>query len=256
MKVVILVGGYGTRLGEATDLLPKPMIKTGKFPILWHIMKIYSSKGFNDFTLALGYKSEVIKNFFLNYSYINSDFMIELSTGDIKLSKQEIDNWKVSLIDTGLNTMTGGRLKRLKNIIGNNTFMLTYGDGVADIDVSKVLEFHKKHKKMVTVTTVHPGARFGELKIKDNLVESFKEKPQTSNGWINGGFFVIEPEFFDFIKDDSSILEGSALEKVAKIGELMAYRHEGFWHCMDTLRDKKVLENLWSQEIAPWKIWE
>tara|TARA_B100001964_G_C14114575_1_gene545467 strand:- start:191 stop:958 length:768 start_codon:yes stop_codon:yes gene_type:complete len=255
MKVVILVGGFGTRLGEETELLPKPMIKIGQFPILWHIMKIYSAWGFNDFILALGYKSEIIKNYFLNYASINSDFTINIKSGKIQNTKKKIEDWNVSLVDTGLNTMTGGRLKRLKSIIGNETFMLTYGDGLADIDVSKVLEFHKNHKKMVTVTTVHPGARFGELNINDNIVKAFKEKPQTSQGWINGGFFIIEPEFFEFIEGDETVLEGEPLEKAASMGELMAYRHEGFWHCMDTVRDKKVLEDLFSKEKAPWKIW-
>ena len=256
MKVIILVGGYGTRLGGATEILPKPMINIGNYPILWHIMKIYSAKGFNDFTLALGYKSEIIKNYFLNYSSINSDFTVDLNSGDIQLINPSIEDWKVSLINTGLDTMTGGRLKRLRETIGNNTFMLTYGDGLADIDVSAVLDFHKKHKKMVTVTTVHPGARFGELEIEGSRVNSFKEKPQTSHGWINGGFFIIEPEFLEFIDNDFSILEGSPLEKAAEINELMAYRHEGFWHCMDTLRDKKVLEDLWNSKKAPWKIWK
>ncbi len=255
MKVVILVGGFGTRLGEETELLPKPMIKIGQFPILWHIMKIYSAWGFNDFILALGYKSEIIKHYFLNYASINSDFTINIKSGKIQNTKKKIEDWNVSLVDTGLNTMTGGRLKRLKSIIGNETFMLTYGDGLADIDVSKVLEFHKNHKKMVTVTTVHPGARFGELNINDNIVKAFKEKPQTSQGWINGGFFIIEPEFFEFIEGDETVLEGEPLEKAASMGELMAYRHEGFWHCMDTVRDKKVLEDLFSKEKAPWKIW-
>lgn len=255
MKVVILVGGFGTRLGEETELLPKPMIKIGQFPILWHIMKIYSARGFNDFILALGYKSEIIKHYFLNYASINSDFTINIKSGKIQNTKKKIEDWNVSLVDTGLNTMTGGRLKRLKSIIGNETFMLTYGDGLADIDVSKVLEFHKNHKKMATVTTVHPGARFGELNINDNIVKAFKEKPQTSQGWINGGFFIIEPEFFDFIEGDETVLEGEPLEKAASMGELMAYRHEGFWHCMDTVRDKKVLEDLFSKEKAPWKIW-
>ncbi len=255
MKVVILVGGFGTRLGEETEMLPKPMIKIGQFPILWHIMKIYSAWGFNDFILALGYKSEIIKHYFLNYASINSDFTINIKSGKIQNTKKKIEDWNVSLVDTGLNTMTGGRLKRLKSIIGNETFMLTYGDGLADIDVSKVLEFHKNHKKMVTVTTVHPGARFGELNINDNIVKAFKEKPQTSQGWINGGFFIIEPEFFEFIEGDETVLEGEPLEKAASMGELMAYRHEGFWHCMDTVRDKKVLEDLFSKEKAPWKIW-
>ena len=255
MKVVILVGGFGTRLGEETELLPKPMIKIGQFPILWHIMKIYNAKGFDDFILALGYKSEIIKHYFLNYASINSDFTINIKSGKIENTKKNIEDWNVSLVDTGLNTMTGGRLKRLKSIIGNETFMLTYGDGLADIDVSKVLEFHKNHKKMVTVTTVHPGARFGELNIKDNIVKAFKEKPQTSQGWINGGFFIIEPEFFELIQGDETVLEGKPLEKAASMGELMAYRHDGFWHCMDTARDKKVLDELFSKGKAPWKIW-
>jgi glucose-1-phosphate cytidylyltransferase len=254
MKVIILAGGFGTRLSEYTDSIPKPMVSIGGKPILWHIMKRYAKYGFNDFYIALGYKAEVIKNYFLNYNTMNSDFSIDLSSGRyLPLENgNDIVDWKVSLVDTGLNTMTGGRLKRLKKFVDNSTFFLTYGDGVADINIQELLDTHNKNNKMVTVTAVHPGARFGELEINNDVVSNFKEKPQTGQGWINGGFFVINPDFFDFIENDQTILEKSPLERVASIGQLSAYKHNGFWQCMDTKRDKDTLETFWASNNAPW----
>ena len=242
MKVIILAGGLGTRLSEYTELIPKPMVSIGSRPILWHIMKHYSSFGHKDFFIALGYKSEIIKEYFFNYSILNSDFSINLKTGKITNEKSENVDWNVNLIDTGQNSLTGGRVKRLKNFIGNETCLLTYGDGLSDINISKLIEFHKDHKKLVTVSAVRPPARFGQLEIKNNLVESFKEKPQINEGWINGGFFVMEPEIFKYIKNDKTILERYPLEKICKLKKLGAFKHNGFWQCMDTLRDKKLLE--------------
>ena len=253
MKVVILAGGLGTRLSELTEYLPKPMVKIGGKPILWHIMKTYNKHGFKNFFIAAGYKSEIIKEYFLNYRNINSDFTINLKTGDTIFHEVEDVDWTVTVADTGLNSMTGGRVKRMKKYINNETFLLTYGDGLVDIDIKSLIEFHKKHKKMVTVSAVHPGARFGELELKEDNVISFKEKPQTNQGWINGGYFVCEPSFLDLIENDQTILEKEPLENVAKMGQLMAYHHKGFWHCMDTKRDKEVLENLWISGRAPWK---
>jgi len=252
MKVVILAGGFGTRLSELTDKIPKPMVPIGSKPILWHIMNHYSKFGYDEFILALGYKADVIKSYFLNYSSLNSDFTISTKTGEMTLHNRVEQNWKVTLIDTGLNSMTGGRLGRLKHNLSGETFMLTYGDGVSDVDVGELVDFHKKNNKMVTVTTVRPSARFGALEIENSLVKSFKEKPQIGQGWINGGFFVVEPEFLDFIDSDNTILEKEPLEKVAAIGELNAFQHKGFWQCMDSVRDKQYLENLWKKEEAPW----
>lgn len=254
MKVIILAGGFGTRLSEYTEEIPKPMVKIGNRPVLWHIMKTYAHFGHKDFYLALGYKAEVIRSYFLNYSLVHSDFTIDLSSGLIDSHKENSIDWQVSLIDTGLNTMTGGRVKRLKETIDNEPFLLTYGDGVADIDINSLLNFHKNHGKMVTVSAVHPGARFGELEMVDNKVVTFQEKPQTSQGWINGGYFVVEPEFFDLIEGDETILEREPLEKAAKMGELMAYKHEGYWQCMDTKRDRDNLDELWNKGEAPWAI--
>jgi len=251
MKVVILAGGYGSRLGEYTLEVPKPMVSIGDKPILWHIMQHFSSFGFKEFFLALGYKSEVIKKYFLNYHVLNSNFTVNLSNGELS-NIEERDDWKVSLIDTGKNTMTGGRLKRLKPFVGNKTFLMTYGDGISDINLDELVDFHKSHGKMVTITAVHPAARFGELDIENNIVKKFSEKPQTINGWINGGFFIMEPEFFDFIENDSTVLEKDPLEKIAEIGELMSFKHEGFWQCMDTKRDKDLLENLLKKRETPW----
>jgi glucose-1-phosphate cytidylyltransferase len=252
MKVIILAGGLGSRLSEYTENIPKPMVTVGGKPILWHIMNRYAKYGFNDFYLALGYKAEVIKEYFLNYRNLNSDFTINLSTGSIYSYQENKNDWKVTLIDTGKETMTGGRVKRMQSFIENKTFLLTYGDGVADINIDELIKFHKSHGKMVTVSAVRPSARFGELDIDKGLVTAFQEKPQTKHGWINGGYFVIEPEFFDFIKDDKTILEKEPLERVSALGQLMAYHHHGFWQCMDTKREKDILEELWKSMKAPW----
>jgi glucose-1-phosphate cytidylyltransferase len=253
MKVIILAGGFGTRLSEHTDIIPKPMVKIGGKPILWHIMKSYAHYGHKDFNLALGYKAEVIKEYFLNYSSLNSDFSVNLSNGEVNPHVVEDIDWRVTLINTGIDSMTGGRVKRMRSYINNETFMLTYGDGVSDIDIAALLKFHKSHGKMVTISAVRPNARFGELQIKENKVIAFEEKPQTSQGWINGGYFVIEPEFFELIADDATILEKEPLEKAAAAGELMAFHHDGFWQCMDTKRDLDYLEELWLENNAPWR---
>ena len=253
MKVVILAGGFGTRLSEYTESIPKPMVTIGGKPILWHIMKIYAKYGHTDFHLALGYKAELIKDYFLNYRSLNSDFTIDLSNGNFTAHQKDDVNWKVTLVDTGLHSMTGGRVKRMQDFIGNETFLLTYGDGVANIDIEALVDFHKSHGKMVTVSAVHPSARFGELDLNGNIVTSFKEKPQVTQGWINGGYFVIEPEFFNLIHGDDTILEQEPLERVAEMGELMSYRHDGFWQCMDTKRDRDSLEEMWLADDAPWK---
>jgi len=253
VKIIILAGGFGTRLSEYTEAIPKPMVTIGERPILWHIMKTYAHFGYKDFYLALGYKAEAIKEYFLHYRSLNADFTIDLDNGEVtSLQTDEID-WTVTLVHTGLEAMTGGRVKRMQPYIGNEPFLLTYGDGVANIDINALIDYHKSHGKMVTVSAVHPGARFGELDMKGDCVSSFKEKPQTSQGWINGGYFVIEPEFFDLIEGDSTILERTPLEKAAEMGELMAYRHDGFWQCMDTKRDRDALEELWQSEKAPWR---
>ena len=245
MKVIILSGGFGTRIAEYTSIIPKPMIRIGGKPIIEHIMEIYAKYGHKDFYLALGYKAEVIKEYFYNYAFLNSNFQINLKNGKVSPYEKNEKDWSINLIDTGINTMTGGRLKRLKKFIGNETFLLTYGDAVTDLNIKKVLEFHKKHGKMVTVTGVRPPARFGELTINEiNEVLEFKEKPNTQAGWINGGFFVMEPKFLDLIKDDKTFLEKEPLEKVAKKGQLCAFKHNGFWQCMDTKRDKDKLEEI------------
>ena len=255
MKVIVLAGGLGSRLAEYTKSIPKPMVTIGGKPIIWHILRTYAFYGHNDFYLALGYKAEIIKEYFLNYRSLNADFTVDLQDGHINFHETDTTDWKVSLIETGLKTMTGGRVKKMKPFIGNETFMLTYGDGVANIDINKVIKFHKSHGKMVTVTAVRPTARFGELEMKGDEVTSFQEKPQTNQGWINGGYFIIEPEFFNFIKEDATILERDPLEKAAKSGELMAYCHEGYWQCMDTQRDKDSLEELWDSGNAPWDVY-
>jgi glucose-1-phosphate cytidylyltransferase len=253
MKVVILCGGLGTRLSEETHLRPKPMVEIGDKPILWHIMKIYEKFGLKDFLLPLGYKGDYIKNFFLNYYNFNSDLFLSLGNNLIERNNNAVENWNLSLVDTGLNTMTGGRLLRLKEYLKNSgTFMLTYGDGVSNIDISKLLTFHRSHGKLATVTAVRPPVRFGELVLNNSKVERFEEKPQAKDGWVNGGFFVFEPEIFDLIKDDSTILEREPLEELARRNELMAFQHEGFWQCMDTIRDKDYLQNLWIKGEAPW----
>jgi glucose-1-phosphate cytidylyltransferase len=256
MKVIILSGGFGTRISEYTSIIPKPMIRIGGKPIIEHIMEIYSKYGHKDFYLALGYKSEVIKEYFYNYAFLNSNFQINLKDGKVTPFEKNKKDWTINLIDTGINTMTGGRLKRLKKFIGDETFLLTYGDAVTDLNINKVLEFHKKHGKMVTVTGVRPPARFGELTINDkNEVLEFKEKPNTQAGWINGGFFVINSEVIDMIEGDSTVWEQEPLNNLASQGELMAFKHNSFWQPMDTLRDKIYLEKLWSGGKAPWKVW-
>jgi glucose-1-phosphate cytidylyltransferase len=254
MKVVILAGGFGTRLSELTESIPKPMVAIGGRPILWHIMRTYAHFGHSEFHVALGYKAELIKEYFLNYRSLNANFTVDLATGTVHSHQTEDIDWKVTLVDSGLLSMTGGRVKRLQPFIGDETFMLTYGDGVCDIDLDALLRFHRSHGKMVTVTAVHPGARFGELVIDSDKVHSFAEKPQMQHGWINGGYFVIEPEFFDLLEGDSTVLEKEPLETVARLGELMAYRHEGFWQCMDTKRDRDLLEDLWQSGKARWAI--
>jgi len=253
MKVIILAGGFGTRFSEYTNILPKPMIPIGDKPILWHIMQTYAKFEHKDFYLALGYKAEVIKDYFLNYRSLNADFTIDLDSGNVLSHQLDQVDWKVTLVNTGNTTMTGGRIKRMKKFIGDEPFMLTYGDGVADINLDELLKFHRNHGKLVTMTAVRPAARFGELELENNFVKSFKEKPQMHEGWINGGFFIIEPGFFDFIDDDSTLLEREPLEKATKLGQLMAYQHKGFWHCMDTKRDHELLESLWAKG-APWAI--
>lgn len=253
MKVVILAGGFGTRLSEYTESIPKPMVSIGGRPILWHIMNSYAAFGHKDFYLALGYKAQKVKEYFLNYRPLNTDFTVDLATGNLTSHQSDTVDWRVTMVDTGLESMTGGRVKRMQKFVGKEPFMLTYGDGVANVDLDAVVAFHKQHGKMVTVTAVHPGARFGELQIEGEQVASFQEKPQMGQGWINGGFFVLQPEFFDLIEDDTTILEREPLEIAARMGELMAYRHDGFWQCMDTKRDLDVLQCLWDSGAAPWR---
>ena len=253
MKAVLLCGGFGTRLGEETQLKPKPMVEIGGKPILWHIMKIFEKHNIKDFQLALGYKSHLIKHYFIKYNSLNNDFTVNLKSGKIKFTNEINENWNINLIDTGLETMTGGRLLRLKEVLKNEeTFMLTYGDGVSNIDLSKLLQFHKSHGKIATVTAVRPPVRFGELIIdNNNKVEEFAEKPQAGKGWINGGFFIFNKEIFNYIENDSIMLEREPLERAAQMGKLSAYKHDGFWQCMDTKRDHENLEKLWEQG-APW----
>jgi glucose-1-phosphate cytidylyltransferase len=253
MKVVILCGGLGTRLAEETSIKPKPMVEIGGKPILWHIMKIYEKHNFTDFVLALGYKGEYIKDYFLNYHSRQSDLYIDLRSGNVNFSNPNSEEWSVSLINTGEKTLTGGRLLRLKNFLKDeNTFMLTYGDGVSNIDITELLNFHKSHGKIATISAVKPSARFGGLKIEDGKVTNFKEKPQSGEGYINGGFFVFNKEIFNFIKDDNEMLEHDPLEKLVELNELMAYQHEGYWQCMDTIRDKESLQALWDKDNAYW----
>ena len=253
MKVILLAGGFGTRLSEYTETIPKPMVTIGGRPMLWHIMCTYARYGHKDFYLALGYRAEVIKEYFLHYRSLNADFSVDLATGIVTPHQTDDADWRVTLVHTGLESMTGGRVKRLQRFIGNETFMLTYGDGLAKVDLDRLLAFHRSHGKLVTVMAVHPGARFGELEVVGDRVDSFQEKPQTRQGWVNGGYFVIEPRFFDLIAGDATILEREPLEQAAKMGELMAFRHEGFWQCMDTKRDRDALENLWQSGQVPWR---
>jgi len=255
MKTVILAGGFGTRLSEVTASIPKPMAEVGGKPLLWHIMNIYAHHGFNEFILALGYKAEVIKEYFLNFYAINNDLTLDLENGRTIVYEGKQPLWRIHLVDTGIETQTGGRIKRLKDWIGNETFLLTYGDGVSDIDIEKLVAFHKSHGKLATVTAVHPPARFGGLVLEGSLVKEFSEKNQSSEGWINGGFFVLEPEVLNYIAQDGTAWEREPLEQLAKGNELMAYFHEGFWQPMDTLREHRLLESLWQSGKAPWKKW-
>lgn len=254
MKVILLAGGLGTRLSEETTVKPKPMVEIGGRPILWHIMNMYGHYGYNEFIVALGYKGEIIKEYFLDYYHHHSDLTVDLKSGQVTTANCDAKDWLVHLIDTGINSMTGGRLYRLRNRLKNKTFMLTYGDGVSDVDIRKLVEFHKSHGKIATVTAVRPTARFGGMRFEGNSVKEFKEKPQTGEGWINGGFFVFEPGIFDYVSSEQDVLEGPPLENLARDGQLMAYKHEGFWQCMDTIRDKNHLEELWGK-TAPWKVW-
>jgi len=257
MKVLLLAGGLGSRLSEETINKPKPMVEIGYKPILWHIMKIYSSYGFNDFIILLGYKGNVIKEYFVNYLLNNNDVKIDLSNGNFQILNNSRESWKVTLLDTGLYTMTGSRIKKAKNFLGSETFMLTYGDGVGDIDISKLINFHKSHGKAMTVTSAQPDGRFGSLDIsKKNKVLNFKEKPKGDGSWINAGFFVCEPSVLDYISDDvNTIFEQEPLINLAKNGEIFTYKHKGFWMPMDTIRDKNILENIWNSGRAPWNTW-
>ena len=256
MKVLILAGGLGSRLSEETTLKPKPMVEIGGKPILWHIMKIYSSYGFNDFVILCGYKGYMIKSYFANYYRHNADMTVDMTNNSIEYHKNHAEPWKVTLIDTGLDTMTGGRIKRVQEYVGNEPFMLTYGDGVGDVDISKLLEFHKKHGKLITMTSVLPEGRFGALDIDEyQKVNSFQEKPKGDGSWINGGFFVCQPEVFDYISEDKTIFEREPLENLAKDNELYTYKHTGFWKPMDTQRDKTQLEEMIEKNIAPWIRW-
>ncbi len=256
MKVAILAGGMGSRLAEETEFKPKPMVEIGGYPILWHIMKHYSGYGHNQFIVALGYKGEIIKKYMTDYNAQNSNVTVNLKNGDIKYDESNIPNWTVELIDTGIRTNTGGRIKKLKPYIGNETFMLTWGDGVSNVDLDKLIAFHKSHGKLATLTAVRPPARYGYMIFDGDKIVEFTEKPQIGEGWINGAFFVLEPEIFDYIEGDETAWEKEPLERLAKDGQLMAYQHESFWQCMDTLREKYILEHIWQSGNVPWKTWD
>ncbi len=255
MRVIILAGGFGTRLSEETSVSPKPMLEIGGKPMLWHIMSIYASYGFKDFLVACGYKGEVIKQYFHSFLVHNSDLFINLKNGSCNVANSAVPDWQIGVVDTGLNTLTGGRLLRLKNLIGDQTFMVTYGDGLADVNIKSLVAFHRGHGKLATISAVSPIARFGRLELNGDRVAQFAEKRQTGEGWINGGFFVFEPRVLDYIDDDQTSLEGEPLENLAAESQLMAYRHRGFWHPMDTMRNKQYLESLWASGKAPWKAW-
>jgi glucose-1-phosphate cytidylyltransferase len=255
MKVVILAGGLGTRLAEETEIIPKPMVEIGGRPILWHIMKHYAHYGHKEFFIALGYKADVIKNFFMNYAAFNSNLTIDLSERRVEMYDNGAEDWIIHLIDTGMDTSTGGRLKRLQTWLNKETFLITYGDGVSNVDLDGLVEFHRSHGRIGSVTAVRPPARYGGMLFDGYMVSSFTEKPQIGEGWINGGFFVFEPGIFDYLEGDQSSLEAHGLEKLATDRQLAAYKHEDFWQCMDTLRDKHLLERLWRSGQAPWMVW-
>lgn len=256
MKVAILAGGVGTRLAEETDVRPKPMVEIGGRPILWHILRHYAHYGHRDFFIALGYKGDYIKKYMMDYASLQGNLTVNLKSGQVKRAGDAAPDWNISLVETGMSTLTGGRIKRLAPFIGNETFMLTWGDGVSDVDLHALLKFHKAHGKLATVTAVRPTARFGHLQFNGDQVMEFSEKPQTAEGWINGAFFVLEPSVFDYIDGDQTQWEREPMEGLARDGQLMAYKHSGFWQCMDTLRDKKLLQDYWDSGKAPWKIWE
>ena len=256
MKVVILAGGLGTRISEETETRPKPMVEVGGKPLLWHIMKIYSHYGYNEFIVCLGYKGHIIKEYFSNFLLHHADITIDLSNNELEIHQSASENWKITLIDTGKDTFTGGRIKRIARYVNNETFMLTYGDGLSNVNIDELVKTHRKHQKLITVTAVQPRGRFGALGIKENNeVESFFEKPKGDGSWINGGFFVCEPKIFDYIKDDETIWEHEPLENLAKDHQLIAYKHNGFWKPMDTLKDKQDLNEYWNNGNAEWKIW-
>lgn len=257
MKLVILSGGKGTRISEESILKPKPLIEIGNMPIIWHIMKIYSFFGINEFVICCGYKGYLIKEYFANYSLHASDVTIDISKNTIDVHRKSVENWKVSLVDTGEDTLTGGRILRIKNYIKED-FLLTYGDGVSNVNIKKLIDHHKSNKKLATMTVVQPQGRFGIVDInkKNNLVENFSEKPKGDGSWINGGFFVLKQDIFKYLKEDSTVWEKEPLEKLSKNSQLSAYHHNGFWHAMDTMRDKQYLDNLWLSKKAPWKLWD
>lgn len=256
MKVVLLAGGFGTRLSEETDIKPKPMVEIGGKPILWHIMKLYSHYGFNDFIVCLGYKGYVIKEYFANYFLHMADVTFDMATNSMTVHQKHAEPWKVTLVDTGANTMTGGRIKRVRKYVGDETFMVTYGDGLSDQNLGELLKYHKSHGRIGTMTTVQPSGRYGAVDIgQGNNIQAFIEKPRGDGAWVNGGFFVFEPAMFDYIEGDSTIFEREPLEGVSRDGQLVAFKHEGFWKPMDTLREKNEFEDLWRSGSAPWKVW-
>ncbi len=255
MKIVFLCGGLGTRLREETEFRPKPMVEIGGRPILWHIMKIYSSHGINDFIICLGYRGYMIKEYFANYFLHQSDVTFDLSENRMSIHGNHCEPWRITLVDTGDGTMTGGRLKRVRDFVGNETFCLTYGDGVGNVDIGALIKFHRERGVLSTVTAVQPPGRFGALEIVGDRIVGFREKPQGDGGWINGGFFVLEPAVFDYIDGDSTVWEKEPMERLSRDGQLSTYKHAGFWHPMDTLRDKNFLEELWASGKAPWKVW-
>ena len=255
MKVAILAGGYGTRLAEETEIRPKPMVEIGGKPILWHIMKIYSHYGYKDYVIALGYKGEYIKKYMIDYCSLSCNLTVNMKNGEVKQHDGNHVDWTIELIDTGLKSQTGGRIKRLEPYMNNETFMLTWGDGVADIDLNALIAFHRAHGKLATLTAVRPPARYGHLELQNEVVVEFSEKPQTGEGWINGAYFVLEPGIFDYIDGDDSQWEKEPLENLARDGQLMAYKHNSFWQCMDTLREKYILQRFWDSGDPPWKVW-